>query len=217
MMKNETILRSKARTACLALALCAACTPALGANWIEGRFAGGKYELDDDIDEVEADEAEGFDLRAQFEPAPNVFFRAQYLKSESDELEVNGTDIDGIDFEFDMLRGGVGLQGGQGLRYYGVVEYGEAGFDIEGEEAEDDGVILAVGLSDDGSTPFLWNIEAGVLEFDDVEGGVFEATLGFRLNPSVALLAGIQGYRLEDDFEGDIDVTHGTLGVRISF
>lgn len=116
-----------------------------------------------------------------------------------------------------MLRGGIGLQGGHGLRYYGVVEYGEAGFDIEGEEVEDDGVILAVGLSDDGSGPFLWNVEAGVLEFDDVEGGTFEFTLGYRLNPAVALLIGAQGYRLEDDFDGDIDITHGTLGLRVSF
>lgn len=201
----------------LALVLCGACAPAFAMNWLEARFAGGKYEIDDDIDEVEAEEATGFDLRAQFEASPNLFFRAQYLKSESDELEVNGVDIDGVDFEFDMLRGGVGLQGGRGLRYYGVVEYGEAGFEIEGQETEDDGVMFAVGLSDDGSTPFLWNVEAGLLEFDDVEGGVFEVTLGYRLNPAVSLLAGVQGYRLEDDFDGDIDITHGTLGLRITF
>ena len=212
MQSNRTIRRWG-----LALALCGACTPALGANWLEGRVAGGKYEIDDDIDEVEAEDAEGFDLRAQFEPTPNVFFRAQYLKSESDELEVNGTDVDGVDFEFDMLRGGVGLQGGDGLRYYGVVEYGEAGFEIEGEEVEDDGVVLAVGLSDDGSGPWLWNVEAGAVAFDDVEGGVFEFTLGYRLNPSVAVLLGGQAYRLEDDFDGELDITHGTLGLRISF
>ena len=45
----------------------------------------------------------------------------------------------------------------------------------------------------------------------------FEVTLGYRLSPTVALLAGVQGYRLEDDFDGDIDVTHGTLGIRVSF
>jgi hypothetical protein len=202
----------------LALALCGACAPAFGANWIDGRFAGGKYEIDDDIDDVEAKEAEGFDIRAQFEPNENVFFRAGYLKSKSDELEINDVDVPGdVDFKFDMLRGGVGLQAGQGLRYYGVIEYGEAGFDIEGDDVEDDGVIASVGLSDDGSGPFLWMIEAGLVEFDDVEGGVFEAALGYRLNPSVALLAGVQGYRLEDDFDGDVDITHGTLGVRISF
>ena len=217
-MKNQTMLRSKTGAAWLALALCGACTPALGANWIDGRFAGGKYEIDDDIDEVEAKEAEGFDLRAQFEPDENVFFRAGYLKSKSDEIEVNDADLPGdVDFEFDMLRGGVGLQGGHGLRYYGVIEYGEAGFDIEGEETEDDGVIASVGLSDDGNGPLLWNVEAGVVAFDDIEGGVFEATLGYRLNPSVALVAGVQGYRLEDDFDGELDITHGTLGVRISF
>ncbi|MGH8516903.1 MAG: hypothetical protein ACREUE_05540 [Panacagrimonas sp.] len=216
-MTNETMLRSKTSAAWLALALCGACTPALGANWIDGRVATGKYEIDDDIDEVEAEEAEGFDLRAQFEPTPSVFFRAQYLNSESDELEVNGTDIDDVDFEFDMLRGGVGLQGGRGIRYYGVVEYGEAGFEIEDTETEDDGVILSVGLSDDGNSPLLWNVEAGVLEFDDVEGGVFEVSLGYRLNPSLAIVVGAQGYRLEDDFDGDLDITHGTLGVRISF
>lgn len=201
----------------LSLALCGACAPAFATNWIDGRFAGGKYELDDDIDEVEAKDAEGFDVRAQFEPSPNVFFRASYLKSKSDELEVNDVDAGAVDFKFDMLRGGVGLQGGHGLRYYGVVEYGEAGFDIEGEDVEDDGVIAAVGLSDDGSGPLLWNIEAGAVEFDDVDGGVFEATLGYRFNPSVALVAGVQAYRLKDDFDGDVDVTHGTLGVRISF
>jgi hypothetical protein len=201
----------------VALALCGAVTPALGANWIEGRVAGGKYEIDDDIDEVEADEAEGFDLRAQFEPTPNLFFRAQYLDSESDELELNGADVDGVEFQFDMLRGGVGLQGGDGLRYYGVVEYGEAGFEVEGVESEDDGVLLSVGLSDDGAGPFLWNVEAGVVEFDDVEGGVFEVTLGYRFNPALALLVGAQGYRLEDDFDGELDITHGTLGVRLTF
>ena len=216
-MKNETMLRSKTGAAWLALALCGACTPALGANWIDGRVAGGKYEIDDDIDEIEAEEATGFDLRAQIEPTPNVFFRAQYLNSESDELEVNGTDVDDVDFEFDMLRGGVGLQGGEGFKYYGVVEYGEAGFDIEGVEVEDDGVILSVGLSDDGSGPFLWNVELGAVEFDDVDGGAFEFTLGYRLNPSLAIVLGGQGYALEDDFDGEIDVSHATLGVRVSF
>ena len=58
----------------LALALCGACAPAFATNWLEGRFAGGKYELDDDIDKVEAEEATGFDLRAQFEASPNLFF-----------------------------------------------------------------------------------------------------------------------------------------------
>jgi hypothetical protein len=202
----------------LALAICSACTPALGANWIDGRFAGGKYEIDDDIDDVEAKDAEGFDIRAQFEASPNVFFRADYLKSKSDDFEVNDVDIPGdVDFKFDMLRGGVGLQAGRGIRYYGVVEYGEAGFDIEGDDTEDDGVIASVGLSDDGNGPFLWMIEAGLVEFDDVDGGVFEAALGWRLNPAVALVAGVQGYRLEDDFDGDLDITHGTVGVRISF
>lgn len=216
-MKNETMLRSKTGAAWLALALCGAATPALSANWIDGRVAGGKYEIDDDIDEIEAEEATGFDLRAQFEPTPTVFFRAQYLNSESDELEVNGTDVDGIDFEFDMLRGGVGLQGGRGIRYYGVIEYGEAGFDIEGEEVEDDGFIASVGLSDDGSDPLLWNVEVGTVQFDDVDGGAFEFTLGYRLNPSLAILLGFQGYALEDDFDGEIDVSHGTIGARISF
>lgn len=222
-MKSDittTIRSSTKKTAAwwLALAACGACAPAFGANWVDGRFAGGKYEIDDNIDDVEAKDAEGFDIRAQFEANENVFFRADYLKSKSDDIELNDVDIPGdLDFKFDMLRGGVGLQGGRGMRYYGVVEYGEAGFDIEGDETEDDGVIASVGLSDDGSGPFLWMLEAGLVEFDDVEGGVFEAALGWRLNPSVAIVAGIQGYRLEDDADGDLDITHGTVGVRISF
>lgn len=36
----------------LALVLSGACAPAFAMNWLEGRFAGGKYEIDDDIDEI---------------------------------------------------------------------------------------------------------------------------------------------------------------------
>jgi hypothetical protein len=61
------------------------------------------------------------------------------------------------------------------------------------------------------------HVEAVVVALDDIEGGVVEAPLGYRLNPAGALVAGGQGYRLEDDFDGELDITHGTLGVRISF
>lgn len=195
-----------------------AADPPPAGGWLDVRLTGGSYEVDNDFDneKIETEEASGFDVRGQFNPTERIFVRAEYLTSEADEIEINGTDFD-ADFEVDTVRGGAGFQGGSSFRYYGVVEYAEIELDLEGVRGKEDGLILSGGLKDAGAGAFLWNVELGLVKFDDSDGGAFEFTLGYRFNPHVALVGGAQGYGLEDDEDIELSVTHATLGVRVGF
>lgn len=189
--------------------------PAFSAGFVDARLASGSYEIDDDFDNLEAEEATGFDLRAQFDATENVFFRTEYLSSNADEVELNGTDFD-VDFDVDTLRGGVGLQAGDTFKYYGAIEYAQLEFELDGVSGDDDGFILSGGFKDAGKTPFLWNVELGLIQYDDSDGAAFEFSLGYRFNETIALVGGGQGYSLEDS-GAEFDITHVTLGARVSF
>lgn len=78
-------------------------------------------------------------------------------------------------------------------------------------------MIASGGLKDAGAGALLWNVELGLVKFDDSDGAVFEFTLGYRFNANVALVGGTQGYVLEDDDDVELNVTHATIGVRVGF
>ncbi len=204
----------------LALSAAAASPDALAVGSVDLRFLGGETEIDDGFDKLETEDG-GFDFRAHFEISPQAFLRARYSSAESDELEVSGEEIDGVDLELDILRGGIGIQGGESVRYYGALEYINADFELSGEggsigEAEK-GAGLFVGLGDKGDTAFLWNVELGYLELSDSDGAAFEFNIGYRINPTWAVVLGGQGYSLEDELDIEYTISQGTLGVRASF
>ena len=191
--------------------LLVSCTPAMATGWIEARIADGTYEFDqDDADiDLEAEGAAGFDLRAQFDATPNLFLRGEYLSSEADEAELNGDEFD-IDIEAEVLRGGVGLQSGSTVKM---------NLELESEEANEDGFAMSGGLKDGGTAKFLWNVELGLVQLDDTDGGTFDVTLGYRFNPTVAVFGGAQSYVFgeDDDNDGELSLVHLTGGVRLSF
>lgn len=194
-------------------------TMAASNAWAQGsldaRFVSGAQKIDDGIDEIES-ESVGLDLRGQVTLSDLVFLRGQYSHTEADEIEINGTDFD-ADNEATIIRGGVGLQAAtQSFRYYGIVEAGKLKLEIEGEGDSGNGVVISAGLGDIGANAFVWNVELGAASFDEADGAVFDFTLGYRINPSIAILLGGQAYALEND---GIDLTYsqGTLGVRVSF
>lgn len=199
---------------CVTLAL--ASTSALAAGTIQARLADGSYKIEDPFNEVEVEEAPGFEFRGQFDFSPNVFGRASYLSSESDGVEFNAQDIDG-DLEFDTFRAGVGYQGGTGnARFYGVAEYASLGLSIDGENEDSDGVLISGGIKDNGQGAFLWNVELGLLRLDKSDGISLDFTLGWRINKTFALLFGGEGYGFDED-DVETDFTHVTLGAQLSF
>lgn len=204
----------------LAIAAAFASPAAFAAGSVDLRILGGETEIEDSVDSIETEDT-GFDFRSHFEISPRAFLRGRYTSSESDDVEVNGVEVSGVDLELDILRGGIGLQGGDSVRYYGALEYVKADLEvtIDGESGSEDekGIGLFVGLGDKGDTAFLWNVELGYLELSDSDGAGFEFNVGYRFNPTWAVVLGGQGYSLEDELDLEYTISHGTLGVRASF
>lgn len=202
-------------------ALAAFLSPAaFAAGSVDLRVVGGETEIEDGFDSIETEDG-GFDVRGHFEFTPQAFFRVRYTSVESDELELNGVEIGGVDQELDILRGGIGIQGGESVRYYGALEYVSADIQFSGDggsiDEDEKGVGLFVGLGDTGATAFIWNVEVGYLELSDSDGAAFEFNVGYRINPTWAVVLGGQGYNLEDELDIEYTISQGTLGVRASF
>ncbi|MGQ0701055.1 MAG: outer membrane beta-barrel protein [Panacagrimonas sp.] len=168
--------------------------------------------------EVET-ESSGFDFRGEIDITPNLFGRASYLSTESDEFEVNGQDFDDVELELDILRLGFGYQGGSGtVRFFGALEYASAELDSDSDDdADEKGFVLSGGIKDKGDGKFLWAVELGLVQLEDTDGAVFEFLVGYRFNPTIAIILGGQGYGIEDDIDVEYSLSHGTLGVRLSF
>lgn len=187
------------------------------AGFVDARLVGSAVEIDDPFDNIQADGV-GYELRGQVDFSPMVFGRVSYLNTVADETELNGVDYFD-DFKTEVLRGGLGIQGANNnLRYFGVIEYVDVTLDIEtlGEGSED-GFILSGGLGDAAKSAFLWNVELGLVRLDDSDGAVFAFDIGYRFNPSIAIVFGGQGYAFEDSDDFEYTISHGTLGVRVSF
>lgn len=205
----------------LGVALAAVSTTAASQNSLDFRLASGAYEIEDSSGDLEGEGGFGFNLKGHFVVNENLFIRANYLTAEPDEVEVNGQDLDGVELEGTFLRVGLGLgDANENLRYYGALEYGDAELELRGSGGqvtfEDDGLILSAGLGDNGETAFLWEVELGLVQFGDVDGGAFEFALGYRFNEQVAILLSGQSYAVEDDF-ADYTLGHGMVGVRVGF
>lgn len=187
---------------------------------VDLRVAGGESEIDDGFDSIETEDS-GIEFRGHFDFTPQAFLRLRYTSIESDEFELNGVEIDGVDQELDIIRGGIGMQGGESVRYYGALEYVSADIQLSGDggsiDATEKGAGLFVGLGDKGQTAFLWNVEVGYLELSDSDGAGFEFNIGYRFNPTWAVVLGGQGYNLEDELDIEYTFSQGTLGVRASF
>ena len=190
-------------------------SPAFAGPSIEARLAGGSLELDDDIDNIES-ETSGIDLRAMAPINNLLFLRGQFSHTEGDEIEVNGTDFD-ADLEITNVRGGLGIQAAtESFRYYGVLEGARIKLNLEGDPESGNGVILSGGLGDIGKSAFIWNVELGLASIDHADGGTFDFTLGYRFNPTWAIVGGGQSYVLDNDGV-ELSFGQGTLGVRVSF
>lgn len=201
----------------LSLGLGLLSSSAFAANHVEARLAGGTYEIDDGVDKIEL-ESGGLDLRGYFDVSPNVFLRGEYLIASADEFRYAGTDVDS-DTDTSVLRLGAGYRGSLGkATLYGTLEYGRVELDNQDVGSDSDsGVILTGGLQDNGDGAFLWNVELGIAQFDDLEGGLFEFTLGYRFNPSFAIVGGVQAYAFEDDYDTEYNLPNGSLGIRYTF
>lgn len=215
-MKKQFVAVGLFGVASLAHAQTTAPGHATTGNSVDLRLVGSAMEIEDDFDTIEV-EGSGFDLRGQVQLTPSLFGRASYLSTESDEVELNGVDVDG-DIEFDVLRAGLGLMGANNnLGYFGALEYFDADLTVEGLGEGESGFGASFGLRDAGMTPFIWNVELGILRLEDVDGGMFQADLGYRFNPTVALVGGVQSYALEDDFDVEYAFVQVTLGIRLQF
>lgn len=193
---------------------------AMATGSIDLRIAGGESEIEDGGDRIETEDS-GFDVRGSVALSPNAFVRGRYSSVESDELDLNGSGVDGVDLELDILRGGIGIEGGDSVRYYGALEYVKADIKVsagsDSVKGDQKGGAVFVGLRDKGDGAFLWNLELGYLELSDSDGAAFEFNIGYRFNPTWAVVLGGQGYSLEDDFNVEYTISQGTLGVRASF
>lgn len=202
-----------------ALYLCASSSVWAGSS-LDGRLSGSSVELDDGEDEIKL-EGVGIDARGHFELTDHLFLRANILATSGDEGEVNGDSFD-VDSDLTVFRGGGGYQGAVGaVVLFGAAEYGKVKLKISGDGGsvvgKDNGFILTGGIKDSGEGKFLWEAELGLLAFDDSEGAAFDFTLGYRFNPSFALIGGGQAYALEDDDNVEYAVASATVGVRFSF
>lgn len=211
---------STSRCLFVAIAAAMASPAAVAAGTVDLRFAGGESEIEDGGDRIETEDS-GFDVRAEFALSPNASLRGRYSSVESDELDVNGTGVDGVDLGLDILRGGISIQGGEAVRYYGALEYISADIEIsagdDSAKGDQKGGGVFVGLHDKGDGAFLWNVELGYLELSESDGAAFEFNIGYRFNPTWAVILGGQGYSLEDEFDVEYTISQGTLGVRASF
>ncbi|WP_420426791.1 hypothetical protein [Algiphilus sp.] len=190
-------------------------------NTLDFRLVSGAYEVEEGADELEAEGGVGFNLKGQFHVNERLFIRANYLTAEPDEVEINGQDLDGVELEGTFFRVGLGLGGvNENLRYYGALEFGDVELELSGSggsvASDDNGLVVSVGLGDNGETAFLWEVELGLVQFDEVDGGSFEFALGYRVNEQVAILLSGQSYAVEDDV-AEYTLGHGMLGVRIGF
>lgn len=205
----------------LGVGLAVVSTTAASQNTLDFRLVSGAYEVEDGADDLEAEGGVGFNLKGQFQVNESLFIRANYLTAEPDEVEINGQDLDGVELEGTFLRVGLGLGGvNENLRYYGALEFADAELELRGNggslTSDDDGLVLSVGLGDNGETVFLWEVELGLVQLDEVDGGTFEFALGYRFNEQVAILFSGQSYAVEDDV-AEYTLGHGMLGVRVGF
>jgi len=203
----------------LGVVLAAVSTTAASQRSLDLRLASGTYDIEEDGGDVEAEGGGGFNLKGHVGVNEHLFIRTNYLTVEPDEVTANGQDLDGVEFEGTFLRVGLGLgSANENLRYYGALEYGDAELELRGSggqvTAEDNGVVLSAGLGDNGETAFLWEVELGLVRFGDVDGGAFEAALGYRFNEQVAILFAGQSYALEDDV-AEYTLSHLMIGVRV--
>lgn len=57
----------------------------------------------------------------------------------------------------------------------------------------------------------------GYVKLSDLDGITYGGNIGFKLNPQFALIGGIQGYDIEDEYDVEYDIFHWTIGVRMLF
>lgn len=210
-------MKTSITSAALGLLLLASSAAYAGGN-VSAAIGGGSYEIDvDDGSDVEADDIAGFDLRGHFEVSPNVFLRVGYLTTSGDEVEIGGTNYS-ADTDIDVVRMGAGYGSNAGsIRVYGAIEYVDFQFGVEGDDDSSDGVGLTAGLSDQGLGNVMWSVELSILALDDLEGGRFDARLGYRFTPMFAAFVGLESYALEDDYDAEFSMGHVFLGGTLSF
>lgn len=183
---------------------------------VRAAFGAGTYEVDTSEGKAESDLI-GFDLRGSFKPTEKLFLRGEYLSTSGDKIEAGGEKFD-IDTEIDVLRLGAGYGVNAGpVRVYGVLEYANVNVEIDGEGDDTNGWGVGGGIADQGSGPWLWNVELSWLSLDEVDGASLDATLGYRFTPALSGLIGVQSYVLEADGGDELTLSQFYLGGQFSF
>lgn len=197
----------------LALAMVA---PAAQAE-LDIRLLGSAHEVEAGPDEVES-EGSGYQFRSHFDVGEHFFLRGSVLSEDTDEVDFNGVEVP-ADLETRVARFGIGYTHvADAVRLYGAAEYADLEIDLQGEKAEDDGLLLSAGIGDNGEGAFLWEAEYGLLRLDESDGSTLSFTLGYRFNERFAIVGGGQAYYFEDDGENsETTLSYGTLGARFSF
>ena len=196
------------------LGLLAAAPSAHGA--FEVRLVGSAHELEAGPDEVES-EGGGYQLRSHFALGEHFFLRGSVLSEDSDEVDLNGVEVP-ADLETRVARVGLGYAHvAEAVRLYGSAEYADLELDLEGERAEDDGLLLSGGITDNGEGAFLWEVEYGFLRLSDSDGSTLAFTLGYRFSERFAIVGGGQAYIFDNDDDSETTLGYGSLGMRFSF
>lgn len=181
------------------------------------RLLGSGHEIEAGPDEVES-EGSGYQLRSHFDVGEHFFVRGSVLSEDTDEVDLNGVEV-AADLETRVARFGLGYSHvADAVRLYGAAEYADLEIDLQGEKAQDDGLLLSAGIGDNGEGAFLWEAEYGLLRLDESDGTTLTFTLGYRFSERFAVVGGGQAYYFEDDAENsETTLAYGTLGVRFSF
>ncbi len=193
------------------------CSGASAAGSVDIRYADGNLDAEDGFDEIETDR-DGFDLRGEFDISDQALIGVSFLSTESDEIDLNGVSYQG-DIDLDILRLGVAVKINEGpASLFGKLEFARATLDIEGlgDESENGGIV-SLGARGENNSPFIWDFEVGYVKLSDLDGITYGGNIGFKLNPQFALIGGIQGYDIEDEYDVEYDIFHWTIGVRMLF
>lgn len=186
-----------------------ASSAAVADTMVDGRVAAGIQTLESDSGDLDIDSL-GVDARGHFDIDENLFLRSSVLIARGKAKAGPSKD----DSELHIFRFGLGYQSALPKAIaYGALEFDRHWLKVGKQVTEHAGLVGSVGARDPGTSPFLWQAELGLLSVGSV-GGVVDVQAGYRITPSMAVLAGLQSYFLSEDQQS---ITSGTVGLRFDF
>jgi len=176
----------------------------------------GSFELDEDAGMDAEGDLSSADFRAAFQVNEHVFLRGQYMHSSGDEVEIDDVEYD-ADIDWNTMRLGAGYGGKLGaIRLYGVAEYIDLDFKVDGETDGGNGWGVTIGIGDQGSTKLLWSAELSVLDVEGTSGMSIDSSIGYRITPLFGVLIGAQSYTFEEHSD-ELSLFNLYLGLQLAF